>query len=137
MMGGTGPQPFPFYIFIFPTVFIGLIIASVVGLIYYLSFPEIRKEEITKQGKAAIKPEEDSLATVLKTLKPDERKILDVLIEHDGRYLQKFITKDTGLTRLKTHRIVARFAERDIVTVREHGNTNEVIISDWLKQKKE
>jgi uncharacterized membrane protein len=64
---------------------------------------------------------------------PEEQKVLSVLISHKGKYLQKYVVKEAGLSRLKTHRIVARFAQRGIVTVKEFGNTNEIQLSDWIK----
>ena len=64
---------------------------------------------------------------------PEEQKVLNVLILHQGKYLQKYVVKEAGLSRLKTHRIVARFAQRGIVTIKEFGNTNELLLSDWVK----
>jgi len=46
--------------------------------------------------------------------------------------LQKYVVKEGGLNRLKTHRIIARFAQRGIVTVKEFENTNGVLLSDWI-----
>jgi uncharacterized membrane protein len=48
--------------------------------------------------------------------------------------LQKYIRKEAGLSRLKTHRILARLAVRGIVTLNKFGNTNEVQLTDWLKK---
>ena len=67
---------------------------------------------------------------------PEEQKVLNVLVSHQGKYLQKYVSKEAGLSRLKTHRIVARFAQRGIVTVKEFGNTNEIVVSDWIKNSK-
>jgi uncharacterized membrane protein len=64
---------------------------------------------------------------------PEEQKVLNVLISHQGKYLQKYVVKEAGLNRLKTHRVVARFAQRGIVTVKEFGNTNEIQLSDWVR----
>jgi uncharacterized membrane protein len=75
------------------------------------------------------------MGSVLKTLKEDERKVADFLINNDGKYLQKYVRKETGLSRLKTHRVLARLAERGIVTLEKTGNTNEVRIADWLKNE--
>ena len=72
------------------------------------------------------------MESVFKTLNEDERKVLEVLKSHEGRYLQKYIRKEAGLSRLKTHRVLARLAERGIVTLEKTGNTNEVHIADWL-----
>lgn len=65
-------------------------------------------------------------------MKPDEKKVLETLSSHGGKFLQKHISKETNLSRLKTHRIIAGFVQRGIVTVRPYGNTNEVSLSDWL-----
>ncbi len=72
-------------------------------------------------------------ASVSKTLTSEERKVLDVLVSHDGKYLQKYMRTETGLSRLKIHRIVLRLAERGIVTMERRGNTNEVHLSSWLQ----
>ena len=74
-----------------------------------------------------------SYESVLKTLNEDERKVLNVLKNHGGTYLQKYIRGEAGLSRLKTHRVLARFAERGMVTLEKSGNTNEVTLADWLK----
>ncbi len=75
----------------------------------------------------------NSCEILLKTMTPKEQKVLSVLISHKGKYLQKYVVKETGLSRLQTHRIIARFAQRGIVTIKESGNTNEIAISDWVK----
>jgi uncharacterized membrane protein len=36
------------------------------------------------------------------------------------------------MSRLKTHRIVARLEERNLVVVAKFGNTNEVSLAPWL-----
>ena len=72
-------------------------------------------------------------ASVLKTLTVDERKVIDVLNIHSGKYLQKYIRNETGFSKLQTHRIVARLAERGIVSLEKTGNTNTVLLANWLK----
>jgi len=42
--------------------------------------------------------------------------------------------KESGLSKLKTHRIVSRFVERGIATAVKTGNTNEITLTPWLKQ---
>ena len=71
---------------------------------------------------------------VLKTLKADERSIVYVLDAHGGTYLQKYITREAGLSRLRTHRIVAALSERGIVVVEKHGNTNQVSLVKWFHE---
>ena len=95
-----------------------------VGVVYFLVVPEM-KDYVSGGGK-------ETISVVLRTLKPDERKVVEVLDAHGGTYLQKFITKEAGLSRLKTHRVVAALSERGIVHVEERGNTNEVSLVDWF-----
>ncbi|MCP8320847.1 MAG: hypothetical protein H3Z52_07900 [archaeon] len=162
MMGWwTSPAQYnvPLYLWIVPVLSIVFIIIAVLGLAYSIAFPEIKTVKVSAETKTADFPtqnteigassqlftpvksdnqqtqkmREGSYDVVIKTLKPDERLVLEVLRKHDGKYLQKWIRKETGLTRLKTHRIIARLAERGIVTVKAYGNTNEVALSSWIK----
>ena len=73
--------------------------------------------------------------TVSKTLTAEERKVVDMLTAHNGQYLQKYIRSETGLSRLKIHRMVTRLAERGIVTLEQFGNTNKVYLSSWLTKQ--
>jgi uncharacterized membrane protein len=149
MMGGTGSSPAqvqnpaaPY----FGVVFVALISVAVVGvggLIYFFAFPEIKTSRALNQSLVANSAISVSEATpekvvtpfesVLKTLTKDERKVVEVLSAHNGRYLQKYIRNDAGLSRLQTHRIVARLAERGVVTLEKTGNTNMVVLANWLK----
>jgi uncharacterized membrane protein len=70
----------------------------------------------------------------VKTLTDEERKVIQVLTAHNGKYLQKYIRKEAGLSRLKTHRILVRLTDRGIVTLKKTGNTNEVQLSEWLNK---
>jgi uncharacterized membrane protein len=73
--------------------------------------------------------------SVSKTLTLEERKVVDVLTLHNGQYLQKYIRTETGLSRLKVHRIVSRLAERGIVTLEQTGNTNKVYLSSCFAKQ--
>jgi uncharacterized membrane protein len=160
MMGNGGGTSSPSYLWVIPAALIVVSAAAVIGVGFYLVFPELRyirgrescnppKTELTiapaqSQGVAVpvspavstVSSVSDSCEVLLKTMTPDEQKVMNVLIAHKGKYLQKYVVKEAGLSRLKTHRVVARFAERGIVAVKEFGNTNEIILSDWVKDFK-
>jgi uncharacterized membrane protein len=104
--------------------FLSIVLASMVGVIYFLVLPEM-KNYASGNGK-------ETTSVVLRTLKPEERRVVGVLDAHGGTYLQKFITKEAGLSRLKTHRVVASLSERGIVHVEVRGNTNEVSLVKWF-----
>jgi predicted transcriptional regulator len=147
MMGQTGTSgvqnPVPAYFGIAFAVLVGVTVVGVGGLAYYLAFPEIRTRDEAKTAavpivKNAVEQPIQCTVTpyesVVKTLTSEERRVIEVLAAHDGKYLQKYIRKETGLSRLKTHRIVARLAERGIVSLEKTGNTNQVLLANWLKQ---
>jgi len=107
-------------------LFLFTLLASVVGIVYFLVLPEM-KNYVAGTGGGS-----DAAAVVLRTLKPDERKVVGVLDAHGGTYLQKYITKEAGLSRLKTHRVIAALSERGIVHAEKRGNTNEVSLVKWF-----
>jgi hypothetical protein len=122
------PVGLPFVIPLSTLLFLSTVLASMVGVIYFLVLPEM-KDYYSNESEPAGK---EASAMVLRTLKPDERKVVGVLKVHGGAYIQKFITQEAGLSRLKTHRIVATLAERGIVRVEKKGNSNEVTLAKWL-----
>jgi Uncharacterized membrane-associated protein/domain len=141
------------YLWLVPVALIVIVVVSVIGVVFYLAFPQLRyikrtceipnvnsvmmepvKSDVRLVGSSAVEP--NTCGVVLKTMTPEEQKVLNVLVAHQGKYLQKYVSKEAGLSRLKTHRIVARFAQRGIVTVAEFGNTNEIVVSDWVRNSK-
>jgi len=135
MMGGSGQVSDPYlgYFGILFTIMVGIVIVSVGGLVYYIVLPEIKNaNRIHKSKTSLISSESSAFESVLKTLNDDEQKVLLILRKHDGKYLQKYIRIEAKLNRLKTHRVLARFAERGIVTLQKSGNTNEVTLAEWL-----
>jgi hypothetical protein len=126
----------PSYVWYLAAAFIGLTVVGVVGLVYFMTYPEIPRKPLPLPAAETVSEPPEPTQNwdfLLRTSKPDERKVLEVLAAHDGKYLQKFIVKETGLSKLKTHRIVSRFAERGIVIAVSSGNTNEVSLSPWLQ----
>jgi hypothetical protein len=159
-MMGNGSTLTPSYLWIIPVALGVVVAAAVIGVAFYYAFPELKfiranstcNPTMTNQGAGtspanAASPTRNTPSTsmstskasnncdvLIKTMTPDEKKVMDVLVAHQGKYLQKYVVKEAGLSRLRTHRIIARFAQRGIVTVTEFGNTNEIIVSDWVKR---
>ena len=149
MMGGEGinlseQMPIISYMWIIPLAILGLVLVGTMGVIYFFVFPEIKKSNQPIEPIVNIELSDPTslfgdknFSALLKTLKPDEMIVFNVLASHGGKYLQKHISKEANLSRLKTHRVVARLSERNIVVVRPFGNTNEISISDWITSEKE
>ncbi len=148
-MMGTGNGTTTSYLWIVPVALIVVVAVSVIGVAFYLAFPQLRYVKRTCElpnansvlvesaksdaGLVVNSPvEPNTCSLLLRTMTPEEQKVLNVLVTHQGKYLQKYVVKEAGLSRLKTHRIIARFAQRGIVTVKEFGNTNEVLLSEWV-----
>jgi len=127
----------PYYGILF-AVLIATVIISIIGISYYLVYPQIRTSPALPPTTLNVPhtPQttqtSNAYETLAKTLTEDERKIIAVLQAHNGKFLQKYIKAETGLSRLQTHRILARLAERGIVSLEKTGNTNQVALADWL-----
>lgn len=156
-MMGNGSTASTSYLWIIPVVLGAVVAVAVIGVAFYLTFPELKyvrgtcnpnspktelethtinqAKEATNNSTVAtnVQNVSNNCDVLLKTMTQEEKKVLNVLVAHQGKYLQKYVSKEAGLSRLKTHRIVARFAQRGIVTIKEFGNTNEIIVSDWIK----
>ena len=152
--GTVNPMPRYFWalmIALFAALGVGL-----VGALYYGVYPEIKqtapvqvqtsknlsdthatREIVTPSSMASgstSTSSKESWSALLRTSTPEEKRILEVLSAHNGVQLQKLIVKETGISKLRTHRIISRFAGRGIVNVTKSGNTNEVRLASWLNQ---
>ena len=140
MMGGYRETSAPVqnsFVAYFGVALVAFIVLAVVGfggLVYFVAFPEIKNSN--EQGLTITETNADlntPYTSVLKTLNNDERKVLQVLSSHEGKYLQKYIRKEANLSRLKVHRILSRLSERGVVSLEKTGNTNSVLLADWLR----
>jgi uncharacterized membrane protein len=113
---GQIPSNIPFFVPVSFLLFFSTTLASSVGIVYFIMIPEITPR---KKGSNTV-----DVSELMNFLLPDERRVVEILIKHDGEYLQKHISKEANFTRLRTHRIIARLAQRGIVTVEKVGNTN-------------
>jgi len=108
---GMGPQLY---------VWVPIVIAPltfVAGLLAYVTlFPEIEQK---LQSESALPREQRSLEAVLRVLKDDEKKVVEILMNAQGTMLQSDIARKTGFSRVKTHRILHRLATRGIVTAKK------------------
>jgi len=137
MMGGTSntavQNPAAPYYMVGIVVLVGVVLVSAGGLVYFFVFPEIKAGQAGR-GEQVSAQDSTVYEAIVKTLTDEEHRVIEVLATHNGKYLQKYIRKEAGLSRLKTHRILARLADRGIVTLKKTGNTNEVQLSEWLKK---
>ena len=102
-----------------------------IGVIAYsMIFPEILLEKDQK-----LNPEEGFLASfegVMRVLREDERKVCMAIWKGGGTALQKDVRWITGLSKVKTHRVVARLASRGVIRVEKDDKGNRLSLAPWL-----
>lgn len=106
-----------------------------IGLLGYLAlFPEIKQKP---SAKPEVPEKTQPLSAVMRVLRDDERKIVELLVSSGGKMLQRDLGRKAGFSRVKTHRILYRLATRGIVTAEKHYNTYEITLADWLFSEKQ
>jgi uncharacterized membrane protein len=130
-MGAEVPQSFWLVLFVVPLV----VVVAVLG--YAMVFPELPDEKPKQKLSSvpAVEKGESALGAVLRVLNEDERKVIETLVAGGGMMLQKDIRWKTGLSRVKTHRILHRLAKRGIVSAEKYYNTNKITLADWLTRE--
>jgi flagellar basal body-associated protein FliL len=116
-----------------------MFIFIVVAVGMFLYFDRRLKTEpiasIQPQVEQDIKDQENkekALDVAIRLLNEDERRIVEALHNAGGSMLQKDITYDLDISRVKTHRIIAGLIKRDVVKSEKHYNTNKITLADWL-----
>ncbi len=77
-----------------------------------------------------------ALDAILRVLNEDERKVVQAIAaSEEGFILQRDLRWKTGLTKVQTHRVLARLSARGIVKVEKYYNTNKVVLADWASSQ--
>jgi len=130
-MGAGVPQSFWLILFAVP------LIVALTGLGYILVFPSLGDEKPKQKPSPVptVEKGETVLDAVLRVLNDEERKVIETLVAEGGTMLQKDIRWKTGLSRVKTHRILFRLAKRGVVSAEKYYNTNKITLADWLTKE--
>jgi len=120
-MMGSASVWVPSYVVILPYLWL---VSGAIGLtllFYLVAFPTIRHKHV----EAFQAPQGLDLTEFLtRFLRPDELLVVRILRQAGGERSQRDIGREAGYSRIKTHRVIARLAERGIVTVERRGATN-------------
>jgi len=116
---------------------VALIIILIVIVIYLVFFPKL--ERVTSNSSIQpevedIKEENKSIDVALRLLEPDEKRVVNTILEAGGSILQKDISYNLEISRVKTHRILVKLISRGIVTAEKQYNTNMITLADWLQE---
>ena len=91
---------------------------------YYLMAGKVESKEKSLKSNAEV---------LLKFLNEDERKLVNAIIESEGKVLQAEITRLPGMTKVKSHRIVQRLIDRGVIETDKLGKTNIVRFTKEIK----
>jgi len=97
-----------------------------------LLFKFIKKHNNKNNPRRKI--ENGNTPLILKFLKPDERKVVEMLIENKGKVSQSEITRMPGMTKLKTHRAIKELEFKGIIQIQKDGMTNKITLSNDVKE---
>jgi hypothetical protein len=89
--------------------------------------------EIYTETTEPVEPEGPTLDSVMQTLREDERKVVEVLLAHQGRYPQKNIRTEANLSWLQTNRIITHLTEQHIVSVEKGVLGNVALAKELMK----
>ena len=95
-------------------------------------FKLIKKQNNSVNSKTKIENGDTNL--ILRFLNPNERKVVEKLIENKGKVFQSEITRMQGMTKLKTHRAVKELEFKGIIKIQKDGMTNKITLSDDVKE---
>ena len=144
MMGGMMNMGMHMFNMIIPFwFFLLLFIVLIVGVLYLVSSSGTKNSTSYTSGyihsytpstgdKESL---EEGEPDIFKVLKPDEKQVVQLLIKNGGKMLQKDIRWELNMNRVQIHRILERLEERNIVSRKPVGNTNEVVLADWILKK--
>ncbi len=119
-------------------------IAIIAFSVILLLFPRLQGMASTEIIQPVIEREESkveeeprgtkAVEVAMRLLEPDEKRVMEAMIEAGGSMLQKDISYETGFSRVKTHRVLVRLIRRGVVTAEKYYNTNRIEVADWLNE---
>ena len=108
-----------FYLIPF-VAFIGLLVGTAV---YYIMSDEIIQKEQSLQRNTKV---------ILNFLTGPEKKVIETLIENDGKVQQYELSHLPDLNKLKTHRILVNLEQKGIIHKEKHGKINKIVLNKEL-----
>jgi DNA-binding transcriptional ArsR family regulator len=111
------PEKSNYFFYLIPiSAFFGMFVGL---LIYYLLSEEINQKEKNINVKSK---------TILNLLTKDEKKIIEKILENDGKVRQYELTYIDGLSKIKVHRLILKLEENGIIKKEKLGKVNNLIL---------
>jgi len=101
-------------------------LALIVGAsTYYLMSQKVESTEKSLKKNTEI---------ILKFLNEDEKKLVNLLVESNGKVLQAEVTRLPGMSKVKSHRVVQKLIDRGVIEKESIGKTNVLKFSKEIKE---
>jgi len=71
---------------------------------------------------------------LMQFLNKDEKKIVEKILENNGKTFQSEISRIEGIGKLKSHRILLRLSDRGVIEIEKHGKTNIIKLKKNIKE---
>jgi len=104
---------------------------ALIGLYLVFFGEETRIVTKIKRVKEQLEPKKitkQNYEKIMKVLSPDEKIVLEKVIESEGTVFQSALIEKTGLTKVKITRILDRLEGKDLVERKRRGMTNVIIL---------
>jgi hypothetical protein len=115
----TEPTFYSFYLLPF-IAFIGLLIGTIV---YYIMSDKVIQQEVSLFKNSKI---------ILKFLTGQERKVIETLLDSEGKVQQYELSHLPNLNKLKTHRILLNLEQKGIIHKEKLGKINKIVLNKEL-----
>jgi len=115
----TEPAIHSFYLIPF-IAFIGLLVGTVV---YYIMSDKVIQQEHSLKKNTKI---------ILNFLTSQEKKVIETLMENDGRVQQYELSHLPNLNKVKTHRILLNLEQKGIIHKEKLGKINKIVLNKEL-----
>ena len=103
---------------------ISIAVVAGAGIYYFMAGKIEKKVEIVKSNTEII----------LKFLNPDERKLVNLLMENKGKVLQAELTRLPGMSKVKSHRVIQKLIDRGVIEKETLGKTNIVRFTKEIQE---
>jgi len=100
--------------------FIGLLVGT---LVYY-----IMSDKVIQQEKSL----EKNTKVILNFLNSQEKRVIETLLEHDGKVQQYELSHLPSLNKLKTHRILVNLEQKGVIKKEKLGKINKIVLNKEL-----
>lgn len=125
-----------FWLTFWPALLVASLVAIAFAAIMNYAYPPIPVSLPSNGGAQSTaqvsNQPSSSIDVIMRILKPEELRVINVIRDAGGMIRQSDITRHTNFSRLKVHRIIARLAERGIIRVERSGKTNNIYLAEWF-----